>query len=137
MWIALAVVVALLQRRVRTLGLVVLADAAAEGLADALKSAVGEHRPAGTHPLLAVPHSASFPSGHAATSVACAAVLSALAPRAAPAFLVLAAAIAYSRLYVGVHFPLDVIAGAALGAATALLLLAAARRRSARPRRSG
>lgn len=112
-----------------------LAVAAADGIANVLKSAVGEHRPRGTHPLVAIPHSDSFPSGHAATAFAGATVLAALLPRAAPAFYLLAVAIAYSRLYVGVHFPLDVAAGAAIGAATALLLLAVARRRSGRPLR--
>ena len=66
----------------------------------------------------------------AATAVAAAIVLSSLVPRAMPLFVVLAAAIAYSRVYVGVHFPLDIVGGAVIGAVTALLLLAAARRRS-------
>ena len=110
--------------------LVLLADAAAQGVADALKSAVGSRRPHGYDPLVAVPHSPSFPSGHATSSFACATVLCALAPRLSPAFVLLAAAIAYSRLYVGVHWPLDVVAGAALGVAIALLLLGAIRRRS-------
>jgi undecaprenyl-diphosphatase len=117
--------------------LVVLADAAAQGISDALKVAVGERRPRLPHPLVAVPRSAAFPSGHATAAFACATVLAALAPRAAPVFVVLAAAIAYSRLYVGVHWPLDVVAGAVLGVATGLLLLAAARRRSAAGRRRG
>ncbi len=106
-----------------------LADAAAWGLADALKAVVGEHRPHGYDPLMPMPRSSSFPSAHAAISFACATVLSTLVPRAAPLFVALAAAIAYSRLYVGVHWPLDVLAGAVLGVATALLLLSAARRR--------
>lgn len=110
--------------------LVLLADAAAQGVADALKSAVGSRRPHGYDPLVAVPHSPSFPSGHATSSFACATVLCALAPRWSPAFVLLAAAIAYSRLYVGVHWPLDVVAGAALGVAIALLLLSTIRRRS-------
>jgi membrane-associated phospholipid phosphatase len=56
-------------------------------------------------------------------------------PRAAPAFYVLAVAIGYSRVYVGVHWPLDVVGGAVLGISTALLLLAVTRRRSVRLRR--
>jgi undecaprenyl-diphosphatase len=115
--------------------LVLLAVAAADGLAGLLKVLVGSHRPSDPG-LVAIPHSHSFPSGHTATAFAAATVLSSLMPRAAPAFFVLAAAIGYSRLYVGVHWPLDVLAGAAIGVATALLLLAAARRRSGRARRS-
>jgi undecaprenyl-diphosphatase len=126
----LGLALAFWRRSPRPFVLVLLADAAAEGIADALKAIVGSHRPRGYDPLVPVPHSPSFPSGHATVSFACATVLSALAPRAAPFFLVLAAAIAYSRLYVGVHWPLDVVAGSVLGAATALLLLGATRRRS-------
>jgi membrane-associated phospholipid phosphatase len=135
-WLALGLALALARRNPRPFVLVLLADAAAEGIADALKAAVGSHRPRGFDPLVPIPRSPSFPSGHATVSFACATVLSALAPRAAPAFFLLAAAIAYSRLYLGVHWPLDVVAGAAIGVATALLLLAAGRRRSGgRPRR--
>jgi undecaprenyl-diphosphatase len=128
-WLALGLALALYRRNPRPFVLVLLADAAAYGISEAVKAAVGEHRPQGFHPLVALPHSSSFPSGHATMSFACATVLSALAPKAAPAFVALAAAIAYSRLYVGVHWPLDVAAGAALGVATALLLLGVARRR--------
>jgi membrane-associated phospholipid phosphatase len=55
-----------------------------------------------------------------------------------PAF-VLAAAIAWSRVYVGVHWPLDVLGGAVLGVlvATALLMLEEALRRSRRAPRAG
>jgi membrane-associated phospholipid phosphatase len=123
-------------RQARPFVLVLLAVAAADGLAGLLKILVGTHRPADPG-LVTIPHSGSFPSGHTATAFAGATILSALVPRAAPAFYVLAAAIGYSRVYVGVHWPLDVLGGAVLGVATALLLLAAARRRSGRPLRSG
>jgi membrane-associated phospholipid phosphatase len=125
----LALVLALAHRSPRLFLLVLLADGAAEGLADGLKAAVGEQRP-DVQRLMPLPHSHAFPSGHTTTSFACATILGALVPRAAPAVFVLAAAIGYSRVYVGVHWPLDVVGGAALGVLTALLLLAAARRRS-------
>jgi undecaprenyl-diphosphatase len=128
--------VALLLRNVWVFVAVAVAVLAADGLAGILKAAVGEKRPNEPDPLVTIPHSHSFPSGHTATSFAGATALSLLYPRGTPVFYVLAAAIAYSRLYLGVHFPLDVVGGAVIGAATALLLLAAARRRSARlPRR--
>ena len=134
-WLGVGLALSLLWRRATPFVLVLLADAAADGLATLLKLVVGTRRPSGGGPLIAIPHSDSFPSGHAATSFACATVLTALVPRAAPAFYVLALAIGYSRVYVGVHWPLDVVGGAVLGVATALLLLAVTRRRSVRLRR--
>ena len=136
-WLVLGLAVALHRRSPRPFVLVLLTDAAAYGASSAVKALVGERRPHGYDPLIPLPHSSSFPSGHATVSFACATVLSALVPRAAPAFVALAAAIAYSRLYLGVHWPGDVIAGAALGVAIALLLLEATRRRSGGRRRRG
>lgn len=130
-WLGLGLVVSLVWRRWQPFVLVLLADLIADGLASLLKDAFGVHRPAEAGDLLGVPHSRSFPSGHTATSFACATVLAYLVPRAAPLFFLLAVAIAYSRLYVGVHWPTDVLGGIVLGVATALLLLAGARRRSA------
>ena len=133
----LAIALAVLRRSVWPFVLVAIAVLAADGVAGLVKAAVGENRPNEPDPLVAIPHSHSFPSGHTATACAGATVLSFLYPRGAPLFVVLAGGIAYSRLYVGVHFPLDVVGGAVIGVATALLLLAAARRRSARRPRSG
>ena len=101
-----------------------------------LKHAVGRDRPPAVildpEPLLEVPTTSSFPSGHASSSFACALVLSRLAPRLTVPLFVLAVLIACSRVYVGVHYPLDVLAGAVLGllVATALLRLLGALRRS-------
>jgi len=61
----------------------------------------------------------SFPSGHAAISFAAAFALSRLVPRARVVWWALAVAIAFSRIYVGVHYPLDVVAGALIGVACA------------------
>jgi undecaprenyl-diphosphatase len=134
-WLGFGLALSLVWRRATPFVLVLLADAAADGLATILKVVVGTRRPSDGGPLIAIPHSDSFPSGHTATSFACATVLAALVPRAAPAFYLLALAIGYSRIYVGVHWPLDVVGGAVLGVATALLLLAVTRRRSVRLRR--
>jgi undecaprenyl-diphosphatase len=133
-WLALGLALSVVWRRALPFVLVGLAVLAADGLAALVKAAVGENRPTEPDPLVTIPHSHSFPSGHTATAFAGAMMLSYLVPRAAPAFFTLAAAIAYSRLYVGVHFPLDVVGGAVIGVATALLLLAIARRRSVRLR---
>lgn len=70
----------------------------------------------------------SFPSNHAANSFAAATVLSAAHPLwAAPAFLG-AILVAYSRVYVGVHYPFDVLAGALLGFLMARLVIFVLRR---------
>lgn len=89
----------------------------------ALKPLVARPRPfmldAGVELLNPKPGGWSFPSGHSAKSFATAVALAASLPAgcrrfAAPAFL-LAILIACSRLYLFVHFPTDVLAGAAIG----------------------
>jgi undecaprenyl-diphosphatase len=113
-WLVLAAAVALVARRWQVLVWVAVADLAAQLTTDLFKLAIHRARP--TVPaLVAEPHSHSFPSGHAASSFACAVVLAAYVPRWRVAFYVLAALIAFSRAYVGVHYPLDVLAGAAWG----------------------
>lgn len=65
----------------------------------------------------------SFPSGHTATTFALATVLAWHFPLWALPLLVLAAAIGYSRVYVGVHFLSDVGVAAAIGVLSAALTL--------------
>ena len=61
-------------------------------------------------------HDFSFPSGHATNSFACAWVLfRGLKKRWGIPALILAILIAFSRLYVGVHYPTDIIVGVAIG----------------------
>src|SRR5262249_40426166 len=134
-WIAIALVVAVLRRRLEVLLWTAAAALVATLSTDAVKAATSRDRP-DVDTLVPRPHSSSFPSGHAATSFACAPVLSRFEPRLRVPLYVLAALIALSRTYVGVHFPLDVLAGAAWGllvgwvAVRALRRLAGARRRS-------
>ena len=131
-WLTLAILAVLLMRRPLVFPLVVIAYFTSAAIVDVLKLATDRPRPV-DHPLVPEPTTSSFPSGHAATSFACAATLAWFGPReAAPFLFAVAAAIAYSRVYVGVHYPLDVLAGAAIGllVATALRRLPAALQRS-------
>jgi len=82
-----------------------------------LKLLVARRRPAPRTWLRRMPRTSSFPSGHAASAFAFAVAATRELPEAGPVLLPLAATVAYSRVYVGVHYPSDVAAGAAIGAA--------------------
>ena len=135
---------AIVLRRPVLFGMVLLAEVLGESAASGLKQLFDRHRPplrlGEPQPLVRLPPSPAFPSGHATTSFACALVLSAALPRLRWPLLALAALIAFSRVYNGVHYPLDVLAGALLGALIALVvvralpLLERVRRRSLRSR---
>jgi membrane-associated phospholipid phosphatase len=84
----------------------------------AIKQVVGRRRPElpGLPPLTSTPTGLSFPSAHASTSFAGARLYAQLGLPTAPLYA-LATGLALSRLYLGVHYPSDVLAGAALGMA--------------------
>lgn len=75
--------------------------------------------------LAEVPTSTSFPSGHAASAFAFATAAGLSMPGFRVPLFGLAAAVGFSRVYTGVHYPADVLAGAAIGTT----LARAARRR--------
>jgi undecaprenyl-diphosphatase len=96
-------------------GLAVVGGAYA--LNTALKLVVRRRRPRVRRlpPLTGTPTGLSFPSAHATSSFAAARAYAGLLP-GAPLYA-LASALALSRLYLGVHYPSDALAGAALGVA--------------------
>jgi membrane-associated phospholipid phosphatase len=92
---------------------------AAIGLNFGVKLIARRRRPVldGLPPLGGAPSSLSFPSAHATASFAAATAMSRIAPRRRRALYAGATAMALTRPYLGMHYPSDVIAGAALGAA--------------------
>lgn len=111
---------------------------AGDAASGAIKQAVDRPRPPVDDParldaVVALPSSPSFPSGHATTAFAAAAAAAVLMPRLRWMFLGLAALVALSRVYLGVHFVLDILAGALLGTLIGGGIALAARRTIARP----
>ena len=87
--------------------------------------------PAHAHLLIARSHDASFPSDHATGGFALAVAVFLYDRTIGTLLLVLAAVLAFTRVYVGTHYPGDVVAGALIGAAVAVLLFRLALTRSA------
>jgi len=130
LWVALASIIGWRSRRL-LLPIALLSAAVvwgADALASLLKIVIDRPRPFvslhDVHVLISRPSSGSLPSAHATTAFAGAVLLSWFWPRWRLAFAVLALAIAFSRVYVGVHYPTDVLAGAALGGSVALVGIA-------------
>jgi undecaprenyl-diphosphatase len=69
------------------------------------------------------PKDPSFPSNHAVNITAAATLLSLVIPALRPVFFLIAALVIYSRPYVGVHFPLDVLMGSLVGFCIARIMI--------------
>lgn len=146
-FIVIGVVLAVLWRRPWFFLALVTATLAADWLSYLLRQVTGRDRPPLVYPdpkpLVALPHTGAFPSGHSASAFAAATVIAFSSRRLAVPAYVLAALVAWSRVYVGVHWPLDVIGGAALGVLVGTLVVKAlprlseVRRRSLRAPRAG
>ena len=125
-----------LRRRSRTAALAAgAAVAAAATLVTVIKDLVDRVRPALAEPSVTaigqIPESASFPSGHSATAFAAATALGVLCPKLRWPLLALASLVAFSRVYLGVHYALDVLVGTALGVAVGLAVAVLVKRRTA------
>jgi undecaprenyl-diphosphatase len=125
-WIFIAVLL-LCSKKYRSTGLIVLiALLFCYIFGDLLlKQLIARARPFTVHPamtlLIPKPTDFSFPSGHTESSFAAATVLFLRKKSWGVAAFVLAALIAFSRLYLYVHYPSDIIGGLVLGIASAYL----------------
>jgi len=139
-WIALGAIL-LIFRRTRWAGLCVLLSLLLGFLVNnlLLKNVVARVRPYNAVPALVAlippPTDWSFPSGHACASFASATAMALTFGKKGAWAFVLAALIALSRIYVGVHYPSDVLVGALIGALAAVCVCWALNR--LRKRRNG
>lgn len=124
----------ILGRRRDSRGLLILPAAvlAGEAAATLLKLAFMRPRPCqvleGARVLVECSPFYSMPSGHATSAFAAMVFLSARHRRLLPLFLAFAAFVAYTRPYVGLHYPTDIAAGALLGTVVALIAIASEKR---------
>ncbi|RRO14332.1 phosphatase PAP2 family protein [Saccharopolyspora rhizosphaerae] len=127
LWLGLAAVMATRRGRLRRAA---LRGTSAIAFTSAVTNGIGKpllprRRPAADllphrRRLRTPPSSSSFPSGHAASAAAFTTAVAMEAPQLGLALLPLAAAVAYSRVHAGVHWPTDVVFGAAIGSTVAV-----------------
>jgi membrane-associated phospholipid phosphatase len=123
-WLAIGAAGALLDRRRRREWVAATAGVAlAHGASVGVKRVVRRPRPdhERVRVLVGTPSKLSFPSAHATSTAAAAVLLGPLLGRPGRLVAVSVAPMALSRMVLGVHYPTDVLAGSALGAAVGLL----------------
>jgi undecaprenyl-diphosphatase len=140
-FVVVGAMLALLWRRPWFLVALVTAVLSADLLSLALRQWIGRERPPLVYPeprpLVRLPDTGAFPSGHASAAFAGATVLAWSSRRLALPSYLLAAAIAWSRVYLGVHWPLDVLGGALLGTLVGAVVVFLARRQRGTPPGAG
>ncbi|KAA0024649.1 phosphatase PAP2 family protein [Antrihabitans cavernicola] len=134
-WIALAGIGAAVDKdRRREWAGVAVGAVGAHAASIVIKRVVRRPRP--NDPSVAInvstPSKLSFPSSHATSTTAAAVLMGRLTGLPLPALLV--PPMLLSRVVLGVHYPTDVLAGSALGAASAAAVLAAEKKFGDRPR---
>ncbi len=126
-WLILAALLMFSQRYRKTGAAMIVAVAVSYIVCDlVLKPLICRERPcdlSGFELLVSIPDSYSFPSGHTMSSFAAATVLMISNRRLGIAAMAFAAMVGVSRLYLFVHWPTDVVAGALIGIVLAVLLL--------------
>ena len=137
LWLGIAAVVALAGgrrgRRAALEGVVAIGVSSAT-INLGVKQVARRRRPDRVRPALfenrhvPMPGSTSFPSGHAASAFAFAYAVGRHLPGLAVPIRLLAAAVAYSRVHTGVHYPGDVVIGSVAGSGTAAMVAAVADR---------
>jgi len=80
-----------------------------------VKRTVKRKRPSDDIQALVPPDRFSFPSGHTAAGFAIALAMTGVMPTVVPPLIASAILVGYARMYLGVHYPIDVAAGAAIG----------------------
>lgn len=127
-WIAISVLL-LISKKYRRVGILCIASLILSSLIGevVLKNLVQRGRPftaiEGINLLVKAPKSFSFPSGHTASSFAVATVIGRKIKNFKLPIYILAFAIAFSRLYLYVHYPSDVLVGILIGIVSANIIL--------------
>ena len=127
-WVVTATIIAIRNHDFGGLWRVLLAITFVIGIVDVgLKPLIDRDRPyehtqTAASSMRAIPSTSSFPSGHAATSAAGAYAVARLAPAATTFVWPMALAITFSRIYLGVPYPLAVIAGWLIGLAASVFV---------------